>query len=115
MLKLQFTYLSKFLPRLAKEKEKKRSKVKKRKGSHSSEYSSSVPCNTYRNTDCFVLMKHRSGICWTDKPKTTLKQPAIPNKFPKELLQFCMSKQWFVTHLLPLTPALTSLGLDSGS
>lgn len=30
MLKLQFTYLSKFLPRLAKEKGKKRSKVKKR-------------------------------------------------------------------------------------
>lgn len=51
MLKLQFTYLSKFLPRLAREKEKKRCKVKKKEDCHSSEYSSPAPCNRYRNTD----------------------------------------------------------------
>lgn len=59
MLKLQFTYLSKFLPRLAKEKERKDLRLKKGKDSHSSEYSSSAPCNRDTQTG-LAVMKHRS-------------------------------------------------------
>lgn len=45
MLKLQFTYLGKFLPRLAKEKERKDLRLKEGKIHISSEYTSSAACN----------------------------------------------------------------------
>lgn len=67
MLKLQFTYLSKFLPRLAKEKGKKRSKVKKKGKVHIVQNIAAQPhaTNTETQTGSFI-MGHRSD-CLLDR------------------------------------------------
>lgn len=60
MLKLQFTYLSKFLPRLAKEKEKKDLRLKKGK-IHIVQNTVAQPHATNTETQTvLVVMKHRS-------------------------------------------------------
>jgi len=59
MLKLQFTYLSKFLPRLAKEKEKKDLRLKKGK-IHIVQNTVAQPHATNREHTVLVVMKHTS-------------------------------------------------------
>lgn len=55
MLKLQFTYLSKFLPRLAKEKEKKRFKVKKKGKVHIVQNTVAQPHATHTETQTVLF------------------------------------------------------------
>lgn len=60
MLKLQFTYLSKFLPRLAKEKERKDLRLKKGKihiGQNTAELSPMQQTDTQTS---LAVIKHRS-------------------------------------------------------
>lgn len=68
MLNLQFTYLSKFLPRLAKEKERKDLRLKKRKV-QVVQNTVAQPHATNRDTQTgLAVMKHRSDhSCLLDR------------------------------------------------
>lgn len=80
--KLQFTYLSKFLPRLAKEKEKKRFKVKKGK-IHTVQKTAAQPHATNTETQAgLVVMKHRSdhSSLWDRETQDNIKQTVTANE-----------------------------------